>query len=102
MRRIMRVEFGSIFPFLVTGLLTAAGGAWNASIVSEWVSYPGGESKVEGIGALIAEACQSRDAEAFARLGAATICVAGALVLINRLVWKPLQRLASTRFALNR
>jgi NitT/TauT family transport system permease protein len=99
LRRVFLVEFGSVFPFLITGLLTASGGAWNASIVSEAVRYPGGESTVAGIGSLIAGSFESGD---IAMLAAATIAVASALVLVNRLLWKPLQRLATSRYALNR
>jgi NitT/TauT family transport system permease protein len=99
LRRLLLVELGAMFPFLITGMLTAAGGAWNASIVSEAVRYPGGESRVDGIGALIAASFASGDV---ASLAAATLAVAAALVLVNRVVWKPLQHLAATRFALNR
>jgi NitT/TauT family transport system permease protein len=98
-RRLFLVEFATIFPSLVTGLLAAAGGAWNASIVSEFVRYPGGESRVEGIGTLIFESFEKGD---LGTLSAATIGVATALVIVNRFVWRPLQRLATTRFAMNR
>jgi NitT/TauT family transport system permease protein len=51
--------FPAIFPSLVTGWLTAAGGSWNASIVAEYVSFPGGESQAKGIGLELTKACAS-------------------------------------------
>jgi NitT/TauT family transport system permease protein len=99
-RRVGRLYLPGIFPYLLTGLITAAGGAWNASIVAEWV--PVGEGQVltaRGIGASISRAFDTSDD---GHLAASVLVLCVALVLLNRFVWKPLYRLADERFALNR
>lgn len=98
--RTLVLYIGGTFPFLVTGLVTAAGGAWNASIVSEVVSYAGGQIEVFGVGSIITTSL--RDPPHNSMLAAATVSLSAALVLINRLVWKPMNRLATARFSLNR
>ncbi|HEX5137392.1 MAG TPA: ABC transporter permease subunit [Planctomycetota bacterium] len=90
---------GAVFPYLVTGVVTAAGGAWNATIVAEAVHYGGGAMTVEGIGSLIAS---SFDKGNDALLAAATVALAALLVLVNRLGWRRLYRLSDRRFAMNR
>ena len=89
----------SIFPFLVTGLITAAGGAWNASIVAEILLYKGKTLATFGLGSLITRATHDGD---FPLLTAGVLTMSLALVLLNRTVWRRLYRLAETRFALNR
>jgi NitT/TauT family transport system permease protein len=84
-----------IFPYLITGLVTAAGGAWNASIVAEYMPFQGQILTTTGLGATIAASFNN-----FPRLLAATIVMAGLVVTINRLVWRRLYRLAQTRFKL--
>ncbi len=86
-----------IFPYLVTGLLTAAGGAWNASIVAEYFHFKGQIRSTPGLGATISRAT---DAGQFHVLLAATMVMAAIVVTINRLVWQRLYRLAETRFKL--
>ncbi len=98
-QRFKTLYFPAIFPYLVTGCLTAAGGAWNASIVSEYVSLKGYTLSTFGLGAIVS---QATDAHNFALLGAATLVLAGTVVLFNRLVWKPLYRLAETRYSLSK
>ncbi len=98
-QRFKTLYFPAVFPYLVTGCLTAAGGAWNASIVSEYVSLKGYTLSTFGLGAIVSEAT---DAHNFALLGAATLVLAGTVVLFNRLVWKPLYRLAETRYSLSK
>jgi NitT/TauT family transport system permease protein len=93
------VYLPGIFPSLVTGLVTAAGGAWNASIVSEYLRYKGQTLVAPGLGSLITEATAAGD---FPLLAAGVLTMALALVVLNRLVWKPMYRLADTRFSLNR
>jgi NitT/TauT family transport system permease protein len=85
----------SIFPHLITGAVTATGGAWNASIVAEYLQFGGETRWTVGIGALIARATASGD---FALLLAATLAMIAAVVLLNRLVWRPLYRLAESRY----
>jgi NitT/TauT family transport system permease protein len=86
-----------IFPFLVTGMITASGGAWNASIVAEYFHFKGQTYSTVGIGALISWAT---DAKNFDLLLASTIALAAVVVTTNRLVWRRLYRLAETRFKL--
>jgi NitT/TauT family transport system permease protein len=87
----------AIFPYLVTGLITATGGAWNASIVSEYVIFAGRKISTTGLGALIAE---SADAQNFSLLLASTLVMAAVVILGNRLVWRKLYRVAESRYRL--
>jgi NitT/TauT family transport system permease protein len=89
----------AVFPFLVTGLVTAAGGAWNASIVAETLTSGGKTLETFGLGSLITRA--TREAN-FPLLAAGVLTMSFALVLINRVVWRRLSRLAETKYALNR
>jgi len=86
-----------IFPYLITGLVTASGGAWNASIVAEYFHFKGHIYTTTGLGATIS---QATDSGTFDLLLAATILMAAAVVTINRLVWRRLYALAETRFRL--
>lgn len=83
--------FPAIFPSLVTGWITAAGGAWNASMVAEVVHYPGGIMRSSGIGAEMAEATAMGN---YPKLVASIICVVIVLVVINRSVWYTLYEYA--------
>lgn len=85
----------ALFPYIVTGAITAGGGAWNASIVAEHVEFSGQVHTTLGVGALIA---QSTGAGDYALLLAATLALVIAVVLINRLFWLRLYRLAEERF----
>jgi len=87
----------AIFPYLITGLITASGGAWNASIVAEYFHFRGETLTTVGLGAVISHATDSGN---FPVLLAATICMAAMVVTINRLVWRRLYGLASTKFKL--
>ena len=86
-----------IFPFLITGFITASGGAWNASIVAEYFRFRGKTYVTTGLGAVISTATESGN---FALLLAATIVMAAMVVTINRLVWRRLYAIASTRYKL--
>ena len=86
-----------IFPYLVTGLLTASGGAWNASIVAEYFRFNGQTISTTGLGATISHATDSGN---FTLLLAATCVMATIVVAINRLVWRRLYTVAETRFTL--
>jgi NitT/TauT family transport system permease protein len=86
-----------IFPYLVTGLITASGGAWNASIVSEYFHFQGKTLTTLGLGAQISSATDSGN---FELLLISTMVMALLVVCINRLVWRPLYRLAETRYRL--
>jgi NitT/TauT family transport system permease protein len=86
-----------IFPYLITGMVTASGGAWNASIVAEYFHFRGQIVEAPGLGSTISRAS---DAGRFDLLLASTLIMATVVVLINRLLWRRLFRLASTRFKL--
>jgi NitT/TauT family transport system permease protein len=86
-----------IFPFLITGLVTASGGAWNASIVAEYFPVKGQILQTTGLGSIISEATGGGR---FSVLLLATIVMSLMVVTTNRLVWRPLFRLAETRYKL--
>jgi len=86
-----------IFPYLVTGMVTASGGAWNASIVAEYFHFQGRIVSTAGLGSTISSAS---DSGRFDVLLASTLIMATIVVLINRLLWRRLYRLASSRFKL--
>jgi len=92
-----RLILPGIFPYLVTGMVTASGGAWNASIVAEYFHFQGKVVEVPGLGSTISRAS---DAGHFHMLLGATLIMATIVVLINRLVWRRMYRLASSRFKL--
>ncbi|MFI4957493.1 MAG: ABC transporter permease [Gammaproteobacteria bacterium] len=87
----------AIFPYYVTGALTAAGGAWNASIVAEWVSWGNTELHATGLGAYIAQHTLLGD---FPRivLGIGVMCIY--VIAFNKLLWQRLYRYAQTRYQL--
>jgi NitT/TauT family transport system permease protein len=87
----------AVFPYLVTGFVTASGGAWNASIVAEYFQFHGHTFSTIGLGAIISRATDTGD---FRVLIAATTLMAALVVTINRLLWRRLYVLASTRFKL--
>lgn len=93
-----RLILPGIFPYYVTGAITAAGGAWNVSILAEVVSWGNTHLTATGLGAYITENANTGD---FSRL-ALGICVMTLYVMvINRIVWRPLYNLAHERFNLS-
>jgi NitT/TauT family transport system permease protein len=86
-----------IFPYLVTGFITASGGAWNASIVAEYFHFQGRVLTTTGLGAQISSATDAGD---FNLLLLSTVVMATLVVCVNRLLWRPLYHLAETRFRL--
>ncbi len=87
----------AIFPYVITGGITAGGGAWNASIVGEYVHFGGQSLTTTGIGAIIAQATAEGD---YPLLLAATLVMILAVVSLNRLLWRRLYRLAEERYRL--
>jgi NitT/TauT family transport system permease protein len=86
-----------IFPYLITGMVTASGGAWNASVFAEYSRMPDRTLETIGLGAQISAAT---DAGRFPILLLATIFISLMVVTMNRLVWRRLYRLAETRYKL--
>ena len=97
-QRWQKLIMPAIFPSLLTGWITAMGGAWNASIVAEYMKYRGQTLMTTGLGAAISEATEHGN---FQVLGAAVGIMAVVVVGFNRLVWHPLSRQAQTRFTLD-
>ena len=87
-----------IFPYLVTGLVTASGGAWNASIVAEYFHLKDHTLQTLGLGAQISSAS---DHGQFSILLLATIIMSLMVVTVNRLVWRPMFRLAESKYRLD-
>jgi NitT/TauT family transport system permease protein len=92
-----KVILPGIFPYYVTGAITASGGSWNASIVAEVASWGDTHLTATGLGAYIAEATEAGD---FPRvvLGIAVMCVL--VTLFNRLLWRPLYAFGERRLRL--
>ena len=90
------VWWPAIFPYLVTGWVTAAGGAWNASIVAEFVILGQQTSKASGLGSLISIAAADGH---YGVLAASVLTMSIVVALINRFVWKKLYHFAETRYA---
>lgn len=93
-----KVMLPGIFPYYVTGAITASGGAWNASIVSEFVSW--GQDKVvaHGLGAYIAQTTAAGD---FPKITLGVVVMAIFVVAFNRLVWRPMYAVAENKLRLN-
>ncbi len=92
-----RLYLPCVFPSFLTGMITAAGGAWNATIVSEYLDNGAGHATF-GLGSMITEATNEKY---FPLLCAAAVTMAVFVVIINRLFWKRLYRFAENRCSLN-
>ncbi|MDC3180690.1 ABC transporter permease subunit [Gammaproteobacteria bacterium] len=93
-----RVLLPGILPSLITGMITAAGGAWNASIVAEALEWNGERIYANGLGAYITKASlEGMSDNVF--LGVVIMCMY--VLLINRLVWMPLYRYVAQRYGVN-
>ncbi len=96
-QRWTRLILPGIFPYLITGMVTASGGAWNASVFAEYTHLPGRTLQTIGLGAEISSAT---DNGRFPILLLATIFISLMVVTMNRLVWRRLYHLAETRYKL--
>ncbi len=88
----------SVFPALVTGWVTAAGGAWNASIVAEYLAYKGQVLTTRGLGSLISVAAARAN---FPLLAASLTSMVAVVILLNRTVWARIYQLSQTRFRMD-
>jgi NitT/TauT family transport system permease protein len=86
-----------IFPYLITGMVTASGGAWNASVMAEYSHVKDRTLETIGLGAQISSAT---DSGRFPIILLATMLISLMVVTMNRLVWRRLYRLAETRYKL--
>ncbi|MBV8927030.1 MAG: ABC transporter permease subunit [Bradyrhizobium sp.] len=93
----IKVVLPGIFPYYITGAITASGGSWNASIVAEVASWGSTHLTAAGLGAYIAKATEAGD---FARvvLGISVMCIL--VTLFNRLLWRPLYAFGERRLRL--
>jgi NitT/TauT family transport system permease protein len=96
-QRWTRLILPGIFPYLITGMVTASGGAWNASVFAEYSHLQDRTLQTLGLGAQIDAAT---DSGRFPILLLATILISLMVVTMNRLVWRKLYRLAETRYKL--
>jgi NitT/TauT family transport system permease protein len=95
MRRWRAFVLPAIFPHLLTGWITAMGGAWNASIVAEFIRFHSETLTATGLGSTISNATAHGD---FALLAASVGLMAVSVVAFNRLVWRPLSVVAQHRY----
>jgi NitT/TauT family transport system permease protein len=98
-QRFWTLYLPAVFPYLVTGWVTAAGGAWNASIVAEFVTFRGETLRAHGLGAHISEAAENAD---FPLLAASVMVMSTLVVVFNRTVWRRCYQLAEERFSLSK
>jgi len=87
-----------IFPYYITGAITASGGAWNASIVSEVASWGSDHLAAHGLGAYIAQTTIAGD---YPRIVLGIAVMSAIVVLFNRLLWRPLYAYGERRFRLD-
>jgi len=86
----------AIFPAYITGAITAAGGAWNASIVAEFVTYNNKNIAADGLGAYITQASSAGDTS---KVVVGVVVMSVFVVLVNRFFWRRLYHLAERRFS---
>lgn len=93
-----KIALPAVFPFYVTGAITASGGSWNASIVAEVASWGQDRLQAHGLGAYIAEATKAAD---FHRIVLGIAVMSAFVVVLNRAFWRPLYRRAERKFRLD-
>jgi NitT/TauT family transport system permease protein len=93
-----QVMLPGIFPYYITGAITASGGAWNASIVAEFVQWGSTQVKAHGLGAYIAETTAAGD---FPKIILGIAVMSLFVTLFNRLLWRPLYAYAESRFRID-
>jgi NitT/TauT family transport system permease protein len=98
-QRLRAVYLPSVFPYLVTGWVTATGGAWNASIVAEYVTFKGNTLTADGLGSEISQAAEQAN---LSILAASVAVMSAIVVLFNRTVWRSFYRLAEQRYSLDK
>jgi len=91
------VMLPGIFPYYITGAITASGGSWNASIVAEVASWGDEKLTASGLGSYIAQATQAGD---FARVVLGIAVMSVFVTMFNRLLWRPLYGFAERRLRL--
>ncbi len=97
-QRLKNLYIPAVFPSLITGWVTAAGGAWNASIVAEYVVFREHTFTARGLGAMISQAAEKAD---FALLTGAVLTMSVFVVIFNRVVWRNLNKIAQRKYTLS-
>jgi NitT/TauT family transport system permease protein len=92
-----RVGLPAVFPFYLTGAITASGGSWNASIVAEVATWGHEKLTATGLGSYIAQATEAAD---FRRTALGTVVMSLFVVLLNRFFWRPLYGRAERKYRL--
>ncbi len=92
-----QVALPGVFPYYVTGALTASGGSWNASIVAEAVSWGAQKVEAHGLGTFIAKATEAGD---YPRVALGIAVMSMFVIAFNRLVWRPMYAFAERRLRL--
>ncbi|HEY3777636.1 MAG TPA: ABC transporter permease subunit [Rhizomicrobium sp.] len=92
-----KVALPGVFPFYVTGAITASGGSWNASIVAEWVSWGRATLHAHGLGAYIKQATDAGD---YHRIVLGLVVMSILVAAVNRVFWRPLYWYAERKFRL--
>lgn len=93
-----QIGLPAVFPYYVTGALTASGGSWNASIVAEWVSWGDTRLEAKGLGAFIAKATEAGD---YPRVALGIVVMSIFVIAFNRGLWRPMYRYAERRLRLD-
>ena len=93
-----KVILPAIFPYYVTGAITASGGSWNASIVAEVVSWGDKRLEARGLGSYISDATAAGD---YARVALGIAMMSLFVILLNRTFWRPLYSYAERRLRLD-
>jgi NitT/TauT family transport system permease protein len=93
-----RIALPAIFPFYVTGAITASGGSWNASVAAEVATWGNETIRAHGLGAYISSATASGD---FQRIVLGTVVLSLLVVTLNRLFWRPLYARAERKFRIS-
>ena len=93
-----RFALPAVFPFYVTGALTASGGSWNAAIVAEVANWGDTQVRAAGIGAYIADAT---DAGNWHRVVLGILVMSLFVVIVNRIFWRPLYLYAERKYRLS-
>src|SRR3990167_7073804 len=97
-QKLKNLYIPAVFPFLITGWVTATGGAWNASIIAEYVVFKGNALTAQGLGAMISQSAEKAD---YALLTGSVITMAVFVVAFNRIVWRGLYRIAQKRYTVS-
>ncbi|MEI9803337.1 MAG: ABC transporter permease subunit [Pseudolabrys sp.] len=92
-----KIALPAVFPYYVTGAITASGGSWNASIVAEVASWGDTHLRAVGLGAYIAQATEAGD---FPRIVLGIAVMSVYVLIVNRLFWRPLYWYAERKFRL--